>query len=135
MLVSIRHHVYCYSYIPDTQSNDYKINNHTVKKCACIAHCIEHYKVLHTIIITVINPSTYIYITYINKLCNTILTDIDECKTSNGGCDHICTNTNGSYQCSCHDGYSLAEDNSHCVGMQYNELIHTLTTMYTCRTR
>ena len=65
----------------------------------------------------------HVYIHYLHyKLCNTVLTDIDECKTFNGGCDHICTNTNGSHQCSCRDGYSLAEDNSHCVGMQYNDL-------------
>ena len=34
--------------------------------------------------------------------------DIDECLTNNGGCDKhaICTNTQGSFTCSCEDGYS-----------------------------
>ena len=45
--------------------------------------------------------------------------DINECKTNhNGGCDHICTNTDGSYYCTCQDGYDLMMDNSSCVGMK-----------------
>ena len=58
-------------------------------------------------------------------------TDINECQVSNGHCDHICTNTNGSYQCSCHDGYTLGKDNLQCVGMHDNNIIqfaHNLCT-------
>ena len=45
--------------------------------------------------------------------------DIDECATDNGGCGHYCTNTPGSYQCSCRDGYTLEEDYS-CAGTTIN---------------
>ena len=46
------------------------------------------------------------------------LKDVDECDESpNGGCDHNCTNTNGSYYCSCHDGYDLDSDAANCIGM------------------
>ena len=48
-----------------------------------------------------------------------IITDTEECKTHNGGCDHICTNTNGSYYCTCHNGYDLTIDNSSCNGMKH----------------
>ncbi|CAF99750.1 unnamed protein product, partial [Tetraodon nigroviridis] len=34
-------------------------------------------------------------------------TDVDECGKRNGGCDHRCNNTMGSYRCSCHQGYEL----------------------------
>ena len=34
--------------------------------------------------------------------------DINECSIANGECDQICTNTEGSFQCSCEAGYSLA---------------------------
>uniref|UniRef100_A0A8C6TSN7 Growth arrest-specific 6 n=1 Tax=Neogobius melanostomus TaxID=47308 RepID=A0A8C6TSN7_9GOBI len=34
--------------------------------------------------------------------------DVDECSTRNGGCDHECNNTMGSYRCSCHHGYMLS---------------------------
>lgn len=32
--------------------------------------------------------------------------DIDECDIDNGGCEQICTNTNGSYQCFCLLGFT-----------------------------
>ena len=41
--------------------------------------------------------------------------DIDECDVSNGGCEHNCNNTDGSYYCSCDDGYSLQNDTK-CTG-------------------
>ena len=44
--------------------------------------------------------------------------DIDEClSTDNGGCDHTCVNTDGSYYCECYDGYVLTDDNFNCTGM------------------
>ncbi|XP_067013394.2 protein tolkin [Anabrus simplex] len=39
-------------------------------------------------------------------------TDIDECALNNGGCQHECRNTIGSYACSCHNGFML-HDNGH----------------------
>ena len=41
--------------------------------------------------------------------------DIDECSVNNGGCEHNCTNTEGSFVCSCVEGYSL-ERNMFCEG-------------------
>ena len=32
--------------------------------------------------------------------------DLDECAVNKGGCDQVCTNTQGSYQCSCNPGYT-----------------------------
>ena len=42
--------------------------------------------------------------------------DIDECSEGISGCDHNCTNTNGSYYCTCMDGYELQSDNHTCTG-------------------
>lgn len=43
--------------------------------------------------------------------------DIDECTVKNGGCSHDCTNTVGSYECSCPDvELSLADDKHTCEG-------------------
>lgn len=37
---------------------------------------------------------------------------MDECAVNNGGCQHECHNTFGSYECSCHNGFTL-HDNKH----------------------
>ena len=35
-----------------------------------------------------------------------LLLDINECLVNKGGCQHICTNTDGSFECSCNTGYT-----------------------------
>ncbi len=42
--------------------------------------------------------------------------DENECSNDNGGCDGHCTNTIGSYQCSCLEGYVLSSDSHSCEG-------------------
>ena len=42
--------------------------------------------------------------------------DVNECATNNGGCDHYCNDTFGSFECSCMDGYSLSGDGRSCSG-------------------
>ena len=47
--------------------------------------------------------------------------DINECVDShlglvNGGCEHTCSNSDGSYQCSCHSGYELVANLLNCDG-------------------
>lgn len=42
------------------------------------------------------------------------LTDLDECAKNNGGCQHECRNTLGSYVCSCHNGFALHENGHDC---------------------
>lgn len=40
--------------------------------------------------------------------------DINECLTDNGGCQHNCTNTPGSYQCTCHPTFKIQSDGKSC---------------------
>ena len=42
--------------------------------------------------------------------------DINECETSNGGCDHQCNNTVGSFNCNCRKGFFLAANRKTCIG-------------------
>jgi len=44
------------------------------------------------------------------------VTDINECVVNNGGCQHECCNTPGSFTCSCPPGYQLTADGRHCQG-------------------
>lgn len=46
------------------------------------------------------------------------LADIDECTIMNGGCETHCTNSEGSYECSCSEGYALMPDLRTCAGMK-----------------
>jgi len=41
-------------------------------------------------------------------------TNVDECLYENGGCQHYCVDTDGSFQCSCREGYFLAPDSRSC---------------------
>ena len=43
--------------------------------------------------------------------------DRDECGLLNGGCQDICTNTGGSFACSCHDNRTLGTNGFSCKGM------------------
>ena len=40
--------------------------------------------------------------------------DVNECDSSNGGCDQICINNDGSFECSCNPGFELASDGFSC---------------------
>merc|ERR1719414_2524929 len=41
-------------------------------------------------------------------------TDRDECAVENGGCQHICKNTIGSFECHCHYGFTLHKNKMDC---------------------
>ncbi|XP_032593172.1 dorsal-ventral patterning protein tolloid [Drosophila grimshawi] len=43
-----------------------------------------------------------------------LMLDVDECKFMQHGCQHICINTLGSYQCGCHAGYELQANGKTC---------------------
>ena len=42
--------------------------------------------------------------------------DVNECEMSNGGCQHQCKNTNGSYLCQCNGGFLLDSNGKTCTG-------------------
>ena len=42
--------------------------------------------------------------------------DIDECSEGTHNCDQICTNTVGSFTCSCNSGYKLLGNGKSCRG-------------------
>ena len=48
--------------------------------------------------------------------CCTCIHTVNECEVDNGGCDHVCTDTVRSYECSCEIGHSLDADDRGCTG-------------------
>ena len=47
-------------------------------------------------------------------LC-TPTSDIDECAAGVSGCEQICSNNAGSFNCDCNDGYALKADRKTCI--------------------
>ncbi|NXS21076.1 SCUB2 protein, partial [Mystacornis crossleyi] len=41
--------------------------------------------------------------------------DTDECMFNNGGCQHVCVNTVGSYECRCKEGFFLSDNQHTCI--------------------
>ena len=61
---------------------------------------------------------------------NILITDINECNTGNGGCEHTCTNNDGSFTCACDTGYQL-DSNQYCSGRQTHTHTHTYMQSHT----
>ena len=55
-------------------------------------------------------------ITFILQYTNSLVTDTDECSRDIDGCEHDCSNTIGSFICSCNTGYALMANNKNCIG-------------------
>ena len=58
------------------------------------------------------------------------ISDINECLTNNGSCQHNCHNSDGSYTCSCNDGYLLNSDGHTCEGRQGSMSRNLMRCMY-----
>ena len=60
--------------------------------------------------------------------------DDNECENPSHGCSHQCTNTPGSFVCSCNDGYELDEDGNTCnlAGVILRTCIHLHTPSSIC---
>ena len=46
-----------------------------------------------------------------------LFVDIDECSENSDNCSQNCSNTIGSYLCSCNDGFTLGSDQHTCNGI------------------
>ena len=53
---------------------------------------------------------------------NFLIADINECENGTDLCEHDCTNTEGSYNCSCLTGYILATDGRNCTGKPTHDI-------------
>ncbi|XP_073197659.1 tolloid-like protein 1 isoform X1 [Lepidochelys kempii] len=57
--------------------------------------------------------------------------DKDECSKDNGGCQHECINTIGSYVCQCRNGFVLHENKHDCKEAECEQKIHSPTGVIT----
>lgn len=56
--------------------------------------------------------------------------DINECMDDPGICQHNCTNTVGSYECTCPPGYRVSKDKSACEGMYISHMVIVLSSLW-----
>ena len=71
------------------------------------------------------------YTVYVFETCNskrilchyqytfTLFVDIAVCAHNISGCNQNCTNTNGSFFCSCYPGYEILNEYRTCVGKEF----------------
>uniref|UniRef100_A0A672MQD3 Signal peptide, CUB and EGF-like domain-containing protein 2 n=1 Tax=Sinocyclocheilus grahami TaxID=75366 RepID=A0A672MQD3_SINGR len=74
-----------------------------------------------------LRPMIYVLQCDLVLLC---LSDIDECELHNGGCDHYCRNTIGSFECNCRKGFKLLTDERSCQDI--DECFFERTCDHTC---
>lgn len=55
------------------------------------------------------------------RIVNGTCHDVNECEEQPRVCDHLCSNTNGSYECACRVGFD--KDNEKCVQSELVDLI------------
>uniref|UniRef100_A0A1X7VN53 Deleted in malignant brain tumors 1 protein n=1 Tax=Amphimedon queenslandica TaxID=400682 RepID=A0A1X7VN53_AMPQE len=59
--------------------------------------------------------SYYLRYCYSYYIAGVTCQDTDECQQGISGCSQVCTNTIGSYKCSCNAGYQLSNDSHTCI--------------------
>ena len=59
-----------------------------------------------------------------------VITDVDECSEDTDGCSQTCSNTYGSFMCSCGSGFTLANDSLGCNGKNVCYYIYRQLAMY-----
>ena len=67
-----------------------------------------------------------------NCNCGLSFSDIDECTIMNGGCETHCTNSEGSYECSCSEGYALMPDLRTCSGNRTQDTVSQCGRVSSC---
>ena len=88
-------------------------------------HWLEQYVlVLMVLLQTVITQDVLVSAVSVMIVCKLACfsPDIDECE-DDLVCMQMCTNTFGSYQCSCNDGYQATNDTNQCMGTYLTDTI------------
>uniref|UniRef100_A0A672RLV7 Metalloendopeptidase n=1 Tax=Sinocyclocheilus grahami TaxID=75366 RepID=A0A672RLV7_SINGR len=61
------------------------------------------------------------------KSCNEKVQNKDECSKENGGCQHECVNTFGSYSCQCRSGFILHENKHDCKEAGCDHVVNSVS--------
>ena len=64
------------------------------------------------------------------QYCNLFQLDINECSTRNGGCEHVCINSIGSFHCECRPGHVLDYNHRTCSGTIRQTIVYETVNAY-----
>ena len=78
--------------------------------------CVGKMREFVVICVLSLLPTTHDFVSFIVITRRCFLIDIDECYLNISGCEHYCSNTNGSYYCRCRPGFRLHTNNHSCEG-------------------
>ena len=81
-------------------------------ECTSVLH---HFFCCNIIIIYIVTLTKIIFYRILVQYC--YYADINECSEESHNCDQTCSNTVGSFTCSCRSGYTLDSDGRRCNGM------------------
>lgn len=56
---------------------------------------------------------------------NLFVLDVNECLRDNGGCEQICNNKPGTFDCRCFDGFYLASDRQTCLSKLHSKFAYS----------
>ena len=121
--MQVKFYSYCYEILNFSDINECE---DSVIAINCVQHCIntfggyecacyDGYEAINDTrqcIGKLINQCSHIHLCMSNL---NYFADINECEEYND-CHQMCTNTNGSYYCSCNIGFALTADNRTCTG-------------------
>ena len=62
------------------------------------------------------------------------ISDINECLSNTHGCEHKCTNNDGSFTCSCNTGYEVDTDRKSCKGKYSRVQLKAHAAILSCTT-
>ncbi len=91
-----------------------------------VYHLASVHVTLDGLVKHVVLVCNYVYLeTALTDCNNNYCVDKDECLVNDGGCEQNCHNSEGSFSCSCNDGYTIAANGFDCTGMK---IIHVIMT-------
>eukprot|EP00058_Branchiostoma_floridae_P007025 XP_002592513.1 hypothetical protein BRAFLDRAFT_69004 [Branchiostoma floridae] len=89
-------------------ANETSVDEEQEYEVSCVLHCSQGFRQNLFVEYWCSSDGNWTIPHDLNSTETDICEDIDECSNNNGGCNHTCVNTAGSYHCTCRTGYQLS---------------------------
>ncbi|XP_078604234.1 uncharacterized protein LOC144877989 isoform X2 [Branchiostoma floridae x Branchiostoma japonicum] len=89
-------------------ANETSVEEEQEYEVSCVLHCSQGFRQNLFVEYWCSSDGNWTIPHDLNSTETDICEDMDECSNNNGGCNHTCVNTAGSYHCTCRTGYQLS---------------------------